>query len=59
MRDLERYTEYDKYVGELYKSQNIGADYTQRDLYSRENYENLLNTVLEVLKEKKMHLSKS
>lgn len=43
--------DYNKYIEWLYSLQNVGADDTQKDLYSKENYEHLLNVVREVLKQ--------
>ena len=44
---------YDKFVDELYRNQNIGANDTQMDLYSRKQYEDLLNDVKETLENNK------
>lgn len=44
---------YDKYIDYLYSAQNVGASPTQRNLYSKEKYEKLLASVLEVLRENK------
>ena len=44
---------YDKFVDELYRNQNIGANDTQMNLYSRKQYEDLLNDVKETLENNK------
>ena len=44
---------YDNYIEQLFQNQNIGAEESQKNLYSKEQYENLLKVVLEVLKENK------
>ena len=44
---------YDNYIKQLIQNENIGAEKEQKDLYSKEQYENLLKVVLQVLKENK------
>ena len=44
---------YDSYINQLYENQNIGADETQKNLYKKEQYQKLLNTVLKVLNNNK------
>lgn len=43
----------DSYINNLYESQNIGADETQKNLYKKEGYLKLLKEVLKVLKDNK------
>ena len=43
----------EKYIDELYENQNIGADYTQKNLYKKEEYLKLLKNVIETLKDNK------
>ncbi|MBR3661033.1 MAG: beta-lactamase family protein [Bacilli bacterium] len=47
MKDL------DSYIDTLYQNQNIGADKTQKNLYSKEKYLRLLQNVLLVLRDNK------
>lgn len=44
---------YDNYIKQLIQNENIGAEKEQKDLYPKEQYENLLKVVLQVLKENK------
>ena len=44
---------YNDYLNQLIENQNIGADKTQKNLYTKEQYEKLLKNVLEVLNKNK------
>ena len=44
---------YNDYLNQLIENQNIGADETQKNLYTKEQYERLLKDVLEVLNKNK------